>query len=349
MYQEQYDPIRSDKKRHKNIVGENKMKVVLVILFNHRFDGNLDKLRQIYADRFTHLFFIVPFYSGDDQDVIAVFENSFYFQGYLAQALPRIQNDKFTHYLVIGDDLLLHPGINEHTYGDYFKLGPQTGFIPDVFLLHDRHNPRRLLRKENYWYWNPASVAFTTDQKGIEVVNELPRPDEARNLLSRHGYDFQPELAKDMLKHYYPILGSGKAETFTRYVLEIIRCAVFNWKLNRIERRTIAYPMVASYADIVIIPHVGVKKFCHYSGVFAALNLFVEIALPTALLFSVDSIRQEKDLNKSGSTSWSPLDCAALEQKFKLNIADLLAAFPDETLYMHPIKLSRWHNAAIVG
>lgn len=322
------------------------MEVALVILFNHKFDGNLDKLRKIYAGRFSHLFFIVPFYSGNDQDVIAVYENSFYFQGYLAQALPRIQNNKFTHYLIIGDDLLLHPGINEHTYADHFKLGPQTGFIPDVFLIHDALNPRRLLQKENYWYWNPASVAFTTDQKGIEVQNELPRPDEARNLLSGHGYDFQPELAKEMLRHYYPIRGYGKAETFRGYIGEIIRCAVFNRELKKIERRTIAYPMVASYSDIVIIPHTGLQKFCHYSGVFAALNLFVEIALPTALLFSVGSVKQEKDLDKKGITFWSPLDCAALEQKFKFNIADLLAGFPDETLYMHPVKLSRWRDDA---
>jgi hypothetical protein len=322
------------------------MEVALIILFNHKFDRNLEKLRKIYAGRFKQLYFIVPFYSGSDDDVIAVYGNSFYFQGYLAQALPRIQHDKFAHYLVIGDDLLLNPEINEQNYGNHFKLRRETGFIPDVFLLHDDHNPRRLLRKEAHWYWNSNSVDFTTDQEGIEIQHELPKPDEAREMLSAHGYDFQPVLSREMLRHYYPILGSGKATTFRRYVTEIIRCAIFNSKLKAVEERTIKYPMVASYSDIVIIPHVGLKRFIHYSGVFAALNLFVEIALPTALLLSVDSISQEKDLDKKGTTFWSHAECAALEKKYNGNITDLLSAFPPDTLYMHPVKLSKWKDAA---
>lgn len=46
--------------------------VALIILFNHNYEKNLDALKDIYGDRFTHIWYIIPFYSGDREDVISV-------------------------------------------------------------------------------------------------------------------------------------------------------------------------------------------------------------------------------------------------------------------------------------
>jgi hypothetical protein len=39
--------------------------VALVIIYNHRYDKNIDILESIYANRFSNIFHIVPFYDGD--------------------------------------------------------------------------------------------------------------------------------------------------------------------------------------------------------------------------------------------------------------------------------------------
>lgn len=62
------------------------MKICLTIIFNHRYDDNIKKLKRIYRGRFSEIRFIVPFYDLSDEDVIPVFESSYNFQGYLAQA-----------------------------------------------------------------------------------------------------------------------------------------------------------------------------------------------------------------------------------------------------------------------
>ena len=84
-------------------------KVCLVIEFNHRFDKNLPLLRKIYGERFSEIRFLMPFYDGADADVIPVYESSWQFQGYLIQAYEKLKDIPCTHYLFIGDDLIINP------------------------------------------------------------------------------------------------------------------------------------------------------------------------------------------------------------------------------------------------
>jgi len=88
-------------------------KIVLIIIFNHRYDDNLEKLDRIYKNRFSNVYYIMPFYDGPRLDVIPVYENSFCFQGYVAQALASFYMRDCTHYVFIGDDLLLNPNLNQ--------------------------------------------------------------------------------------------------------------------------------------------------------------------------------------------------------------------------------------------
>ena len=318
------------------------MDVVLLILFNHKYERNLPKLREIYAGRFSNLYFIMPFYKGNEEDVIGVYENSFYFQGYIAQALQRVKEKKFSHYIVIGDDLMLNPAINENNYATTFLLQRESGFIPEVFLLHDDVTPRRLMRKAHRWFWNPDAVSFRLDQKGIEIEKELPSVEEADKLLMDHGYEFYPYLTKAMLKTNYPKLGDENVNDIRTYLTHVVNCAIGNFKLNFKKKRTIHYPMVGSYSDIVIIPDSAVSGFIHYSGIMAALGLFVEIAIPTALLFLVKRVVQERQLVKKGLTLWNTPDVLAFEQKYHNTLEELFSNFPSDALYIHPVKLSKW-------
>ena len=316
-------------------------KAVLLILFNHKFERNLPRLRQLYSGRFDSIFFIMPFYTGDDADVIAVYDNSFYFQGYIAQALNKL-NEQYDHYIVIGDDLLLNPAINQDNYKDIFKLTADTAFIPEVFLLHDKLMPRTLMRKEKRWYWNETAVDFKIQQKGIEVEKELPSAEEAGSKLLAHGYHFEPVLSQEDLRVGYPDKIARKSMSLKTYLLHRFNGARKNYKLKNEAQRTLHYPMVGSYSDIVIIPKKSVKKFAQYAGVTAALNLFVEIAIPTIILLTNEDVRQEKDLPLKGNTLWESDELALMEKKYQNSMGELLNHFPENTLYIHPIKLSKW-------
>ena len=48
--------------------------VPLIIIYNHRFDQNIEKLNKIYGERFSKIYHLVPFYDGDLPNVIPVFE-----------------------------------------------------------------------------------------------------------------------------------------------------------------------------------------------------------------------------------------------------------------------------------
>ena len=317
------------------------MKVVLLILFNHKFERNLPRLREIYGSRFDHIYFIMPFYTGNDKDVISVYENSFYFQGYIAQALNKIE-DEYDHYMVIGDDLVLNPSINQDNYTTYFKLEPDGAFIPEIFLLHNESTPKRLMRKEDHWFWNPNATKFRIDQLGIEVAKELPSYDEAERALKQHGYEFEPVLSREMVLARYPKWGAENVNDIKTYAKHVINCAINNYKLRSVKRRTIRYPVVGSYSDIVIIPKKHINKFALYCGVTAALKLFVEIAIPTCLLLTVENITQEKDLDNKGLTLWEPAELKEMEDKYSNHLNALFNAFPESTLYIHPVKLSKW-------
>ncbi len=82
-------------------------------------------------------------------------------------------------------------------------------------------------------------------------------------------------------------------------------------------------------------------KFCQYCGAFAATNLFVEIAIPTALVLAAPKIKTEKDTILKGTPFWGDeieKEC----QKYNYELTELLSKFPSGQLYHHPVKLSKW-------
>jgi hypothetical protein len=88
----------------------------------------------------------------------------------------------------------------------------------------------------------------------------------------------------------------------------------------------------------------NVEKFIQYCGVFAATNLFVELAIPTAMALTAKKIKQEKDLSLQGRALWTDKDRVVLEP-YSNDLELLLQDFPESYIYLHPIKLSKWKTA----
>lgn len=313
--------------------------IALVILFNHNYEANIEKLQKIYEARFTNIFFVMPFYKGKKTNVIPVYENSLYFQGYISKALEKINNDSFSHYIIIGDDLILNPGINENNYKEFFNLKEHSGFMPELFLLTDTKQTSPDRPFAPYWPGLLDALKFRIKQKGIEISKFLPNYNDAKNMLQKHGLTFSPKLPWKII--FLPL----KRLPFTRADFEYKKRAIRNYVENVTHlffNRKIPYPLVGAYSDICIIPKTAVKDMIAYCGTFAALNLFVEVALPTAFAFSVPEIITEPDLKSSGLTLWNPVTVSEFENKYQSDLTYLFKNFPADTLYIHPIKLSRW-------
>jgi hypothetical protein len=221
-----------------------KKQLAFIIVYNHQYNKNIEILETIYSQRFSHIYHLVPFYSGGKSNVIPVYENSYYFQGYIAQGLKSYFDENFVHYMFIADDLLLHPDINETNYREFFKLGEQTCFVLNFEEFHTQ---------KKWW------------------------------------------------------------------------------------------PMVGSYSDLLIVSADVIKPFCQYCGVFAATWLFVEIALPTAMVLSTFDIVTEKDLDLQAILLWIEKDFKRFDH-YNYQLKKLLKDFPENTLYIHPIKLSKWNT-----
>jgi hypothetical protein len=290
----------------------------LVVVYNHKHEKNIPTVEAIYRGRFDEIFHLVPFHTAGRSNVIPVYENSHFFQGYIAQGLPSFFRPHFKHYIFVADDLALNPAITSANYQAFFKLDATSSFIPqlDSMPADAKHWPNY----RNGILFDP----FRT--RGVEVRNELPAPQEAAQRLQRHGVvngDFT----------FYNVYGPLRVRGLCRYLLDRL---LYRGGLQRTR-----YPLTFSYSDIAIVSATCIKRFCHYCGVFAATDLFAEMAIPTALALATDEIVVEKNLALRGRPLWSAEQLDELNQ-YGHRLGELFGRFPSDCLYIHPVKLSAW-------
>ncbi|RZK36520.1 MAG: hypothetical protein EOO61_10240 [Hymenobacter sp.] len=307
-------------------------------------------MEKLYEPRFQHIFFLVPFYTGTNPRVIPVYESSLYFQSYFAQGYKSFYRPEFTHYLFIGDDLILNPAVNERNYAQLLRLDAKSSYLPDLRPLHEPA-PSLFLSQDSHpaganWAHTFRGITFFENRKGSQAQAELPTYEEALQQFAAHGVRIRP-LA------YYNIFGPV---TFPGSVQDAIETGKNLWRYYVTWRRfkvpghaqqlKLEYPLAYSYSDIAVVSAPAIERFCHLCGVLAAMGLFVEMAVPTALLLSGGPILTDAAAGLRGKALWEWTgDVAALEEKYALNLDALLADFAADQLYYHPIKLSRWKRA----
>ena len=301
-------------------------KVALIIIFNHQYNQNIDILENIYSKRFSSIFHLVPFYTGEKLNVIPVYESSYYFQGYVAQAFKSFFKEDYTHYFFIADDLLLNPIINERNYAEYLNLGSNTCFLPEFVTLHERND---------WWPRVGEAYRYTANIEGVEANNQMPDYEIALQLFKKFGLEIKPlrfnQIWSELvtLKDWLRMLVKDKL-----YLIRYFK-SKFKNKYN------LPYPLVAGYSDIFIISSDTIRQFCHYCGIFATTKLFVEVGLPTAMVLSAKEIVTETDLILKGKALWTKDDYKIFENcDYRLN--QMMVEFPSNYLYLHPVKLSRW-------
>lgn len=304
-------------------------KVALIIIYNHHYEQNIEVIERIYEGKFSHIYHLMPFYTGERDNVIPVYESSHYFQGYVTQGLKSFYKKEFTHYFFVADDLILNPVINERNYSKHLKLNPNTCFVPEIISLHER--------KE---FWPRISEAFnwSIHVPGIEAKKQLPSYDNALQIFKRNHLAIKPLRFNQLWEAPRSFLGGIEAlrkdsNNLLRYIKDRFNPTPYH----------LSYPLVGSYSDLFVVSADAIKQFSHYCGVFSATNLFVELAIPTSLVLCAKELITEEELSLKGKALWTKEEIKELD-KYDFSLNNLMSNFPSNNLYLHPIKLSKWKS-----
>jgi hypothetical protein len=301
-------------------------KVALIIIYNHRYDNNIEILERIYEKRFGIIYHLMPFYRGNRKNVLPVYESPHYFQGYVAQGFKSFFNEEYTHYLFVADDLILNPMVTENNYAEIFNLSLKGCFIPRFANFNEAGSWPRV---RDAYFWNIKS-------SGVEAVEQLPDYATALQKFKKFGLELRPLQFQQIWTA--PDRTDLWLENFFQTIVFTLRS--LHAQLKR-KTYSLPYPAVASYSDIFVVSSDVIGAFSHFCGVFAATRLFAEVAVPTALVLSAEEIVTDESLRLQGKPLWTAHDFTELE-KYDHSLEKLLAEFPAKYLYLHPIKLSQW-------
>lgn len=302
------------------------LETALVFVHNHRFEQNLDTLDRIYADRFTNLRHLVPFYQGSRPNVVPVHESSHHFQGFFAQACAELEALSCDYYLFCGDDVFINPGLTAKNIATSLHLAPDAAYIKSIDAAVDLSLA---------WRHLAGALVVFAHNSGVEWQKELPPRSEATARFTKH------ELVANSLKwnSFRRGVRPKQALQLTYYLLQRLRRG-----RHALPLEALLYPLAAGYSDFVVVPRGALRAFCSYCGVFAAMDLFAEIAIPTALVLACDYIVQESAIGQKGLELWSEAEVSAVQRRYRGKLALLVDQFPADRLYVHPVKLSRWSS-----
>lgn len=305
--------------------------ICLIVVYNFRYDDNIEKIEKIYGNRFNTIYHLVPFYDGSKANVIPVFEHSFYFQGYFPQGLSKYFSEKYSHYVFIADDLILHPKINQNNIVNELNISNNEAFLAKNWgVLSDV-----TFEWDNFF---PALNSFYQDEilehHEVDWKNELPEMKVAQEYFKQNKLT----INKIGIKNFKGYKGDYKYNRFKPSIPKYL-------KLLLKRRRSLPYPILTGYSDFIVVPASTVKEFCRICEVFRRMRLWVEAAIPTALVLCNNQLVTTTETNYTGTEYWVNKNAYLLAERTKkcdnkINI--LLNSFGENELYIHPIKLSQW-------
>jgi len=248
--------------------------------------------------------------------------------------------------VIIGDDVFLNPKINEHNYKENFGLTEKHDFINSFIALDNL---------KNYWFGAKAAYQWDVNTNGLEIEQFFPDRNLVKEKINSYGLiaDKIPLAAVYAVNPKY-MKGFRHLLIFAEIVRPKLQAFASSLKgKNTLSRKIqmflkkhfkarLDYPLVGGYSDIFVLSKHSFDDFIFYAGLFSASNLFVEIAIPTALIMASESIATEADLELKGRAFWG--DEIEELSHFNYSLRKLVDDFPSSYLFVHPIKLSKWRN-----
>jgi hypothetical protein len=294
--------------------------ICLSFVFNHQFEQNIPKLRKLYDDRFSTIRYLSPFSKSQNWDIIPIFETSIHFQGYFAQAFAHLPKD-CEYYVFCGDDLILNPCLNESNLINALNCN-DSAYIKYI-------NP--VWEHSFAWHKFDECNQFTETEYTVNYNSLLPSRGELLKIYESYGLKYR-NLG------FHNLYGVKDKRITTNRIKSSV-----SYFLRNGNKRFINYPLVEGYSDLIVIPHDHLELFCHYCGIFAAMNLWVDAAVATALLLSGAQVKTEIDSNYFGSEYWHANELHMRLSHLKKKLDNIDELFQEKELYIHPVKLSTFN------
>jgi hypothetical protein len=253
--------------------------------------------------------------------------------------------DAKNRYVVVGDDLLLNPALSESNLHKKMGIKPSDGYTKSLASLYDAPLSWSRMRT--------TLRAFFAD--GLEWHRLLPSREVAMEKSSRYGIGHRPlgwrNIPSPFTKEGLSSLGTALAWFAERNHVR---------RLFAFAKPEIPYPAFYGYSDFLIIPAAAWEAFGLYCEATAAMQLFVEAALPLAMVLSCDYVETELAYGtlfdascpvrrlpmKGVELQWNDHDRQNFETRYDLNLGRLIKEFPEDVIYFHPVKLSKWKQEA---
>jgi hypothetical protein len=111
-------------------------------------------------------------------------------------------------------------------------------------------------------------------------------------------------------------------------------------KLRLRKTHELPFPMAVGISDVFAVRRDAMLEVCRLLGVFAAADIFVEVAIPTTLLVSANTVATCGSLQSS--YYWTFAVPGTDFFRSAQSVDELAGQYPDDALFIHPVKLSRF-------
>lgn len=309
------------------------MKTCLIVIYNNNFESNIERVEKLHHDRFSKIFHLMPFYTGNKENVINVYGNSYQFQGYIKYGLSTFINDEYTHYCFVADDVALDPELNENNFTQYLNLDEDSGFINGL----DPIDYDLLMN----WRWAyPSYFALIGSQNACEYKNFIPSLDQAKVCFEKHNLKITNITLEDFM--FLQCYFEKNQTNFYDYTFKKTDKNQIKERLSMIGGSHNLYPLVSSYSDFFVIPHKKIREFTHLCSIFESIRIFVEVAIPTAMVLTLDRIVTTTSIGKKIASFIDPVEADNFAKQYNYSVDTILKAWNKIGLLIHPIKLSKW-------
>lgn len=260
--------------------------VCLVVIYNHNYEKNVPVLDRIYRDRFRYVYHVMPFYQGSNPNVIGVYENSFNFNGYVAQAFSKLNEVDCSHYLFVADDMVINPAIDASNALEWMRLGLDEDFACDVGLVTNRC-------ATDWSHALSAMVYLNARGNSCEGKRFLPSIEDARKKFENAGLDWRKGITSRFYRMFAPWVMPMATTPVDLMPIPGMRLAMRVY--NRLpDSSNPIYPLAGGYSDLFAVSKATFPEFARICGILAAMRVHVEVAIPTAMVLASGRLKLAK-------------------------------------------------------
>lgn len=305
------------------------MKTVACVLFNHPYAKNIPIIQEAMKSRFDEVYFVVPNMQLDAANVIVSYRGSYSFQGLIVDACETLLRSQGDYFFFIQDDVVLNPKFTGADLIKRLKIDEGGAFLPGTRTLGGPYNWHYALLSHIWKLFYPTNIFSGS---GVENwLSLLPPADVAfRELESKYGFAFTPIDRADPISPKY-------ASVLDPVANQALNIAILNGLFSTAHEQskiTLPFPFLFAMSDFFAVDRNTLKNAKHMLGVFSAMQLFPEFAIPTALHLTACKVMH------SGDTGLHAIWLVANDRE-SLTFDPIVREFENNKLLLHPVKISQ--------